>query len=173
MFDTMTLTKVMGAFCGALLIFLLTSWASEGLFHMGGHGEEEPVYPIFAGDGEGGAEAEEPVEQIPVGELLAAGDPGAGERVFGKCKACHKLEEGQNAVGPSLHAVVGREVGTISGFNYSGALDGTAEAWTPENLFAFLENPKAYAPGTSMSFAGLKSPEDRADVIAYLLAEGS
>ncbi|MEX5727735.1 cytochrome c [Rhodovulum iodosum] len=172
MFDTMTLTKVVGAFCGALLIFLLTSWASDGLYHVGGHGHEEPVYPILAED-DGAEEAAEPVEEVPMAELLAAGDAGAGARVFGKCKACHKLEEGANAVGPSLYGVVGRAVGSISGFNYSGALDGTAEAWTPEELYAFLENPKAYAPGTSMSFAGLQKPEDRADVIAYLQAEGS
>ena len=166
MLDTMTFTKIVGSFCGALLIFLLGKWAAESLYHVGGaHGEEVAVYVIDTGEGEETAEAE---EEVDFETLLASADAGAGERVFGKCRACHKLEQGENAAGPHLYDVVGRDVGTADGFNYSGALSEVADVWTPENLNGFLENPRGYAPGTSMGFAGLSSVEDRANLIAYL-----
>ncbi|SFO86390.1 c-type cytochrome [Tranquillimonas alkanivorans] len=167
MFDTMTLTKIVGGFCGTLLIFLLGNWAAEGLYHVsedGGHGEEiAQAYVIDTGEEEG---AEEVVE-VDFAEVMAAADPGAGERVFGKCRACHALD-GSDGTGPHLNGVVGREVASVAGFNYSGALSDAADVWTPENLNGFLESPRGYAPGTSMGFAGLPKLEDRANLIAYL-----
>ncbi|SFB00859.1 cytochrome c [Poseidonocella pacifica] len=166
MFDTMTMTKAVGAFCGAFLVFLLGKWAAEELYHVGGgHGEEHAQGYVI----ETGAEEAEPEQEVDFAELLANADAGSGERVFGKCRACHKLEDGANAVGPHLYGVVGREVASVDGFNYSGALaESPADVWSPENLQAFLENPKGYAPGTAMSFNGLPKVEDRANVIAYL-----
>lgn len=169
MFDTMTITKTLGAFCGALLIFLLGKWGAEVLYHTGGgHGDHaEQAYVIEVEGADDGAE--EVAEAEPtIEELLAAADLGKGAKVFGKCKACHKLESGANATGPYLYGVVGRNVGTADGFGYSGSLVAVADVWTPENLDAFLANPKGYAPGTSMSFAGLKKASDRANLIAYL-----
>ena len=87
--------------------------------------------------------------------------------MFGKCRACHKLD-GSNATGPHLDGVVGRDVASVPDFNYSGALVEAADVWTPENLNHFLENPRGYAPGTAMSFNGLSDIEDRANLIAYL-----
>ncbi|SEP10361.1 cytochrome c [Salinihabitans flavidus] len=169
MFDTMTFTKILGAFCGALLVFLLGKWAAETLYHTGGgHGDEQQAYVIEvddAGDGDDAAEAE---DEPTFEELLASADPDKGQRVYNKCRACHKIEDGENATGPHLYGVVGRDVGSVDGFNYSGSLVAVADVWTPENLSAFLENPSGFAPGTRMSFAGLRSAEDRADVIAYL-----
>lgn len=98
----------------------------------------------------------------------AAGDPAAGEKVFNQCKACHTLEAGKNRVGPSLHGVVGRKAGSVEGFAYSPAMKAYAQDWTPENLDKYLADPKAAVPGNKMAFAGLKKPEDRANVIAYL-----
>jgi cytochrome c len=100
--------------------------------------------------------------------MIETADAGKGERVFGKCRACHKLEAGENAAGPYLYNVVGRDVGAAEGFNYSGALNEVADVWTPENLYYFLENPRGWAPGTSMGFAGLNKSEDRQNLIAYL-----
>jgi cytochrome c len=88
--------------------------------------------------------------------------------VFSKCKACHKLEDGANGTGPHLFAVVDRTVGAVDGFGYSGKLVAVAETWSAENLDAFLTNPKGFAPGTKMSFSGLKKATDRANLIAYL-----
>lgn len=166
MFDTMTLTKIVGGFCGSLLVFLLGSWAAEAIYHVGGgHGDEhEQAYTIPVEDGgEGEAEEEGPTFE----EVFASADAGAGERVFGKCRACHNLD-GSNATGPHLDGVVDREVGAVPGFNYSGALSENFDVWTPDNLSTFLANPRGSAAGTTMSFAGLSSIEDRANVIAYL-----
>jgi len=172
MFDTMTLTKIVGSLCGALLVFLLGNWAAETLYHTGGgHGDDEhhmAGYVIATGDGE--AEAEPEVE-VAFADVLAAADPAKGEKVFAKCKACHKLD-GSNGTGPHLDGVVNRAVGAVPDFRYSGKLVAVADVWTPENLDAFLESPKGYAPGTAMSFAGLRKVEDRANVIAYLEGTG-
>ncbi|SPJ23622.1 c-type cytochrome [Palleronia abyssalis] len=167
MFDTMTLTKIVGGFCGTFLVFLLGAWVAEEIYHVGGgHGDGEQAYSIPVEDGG----EEEPVEEGPAfEEVFASADVGAGERVFGKCRACHQLEEGANAVGPYLYGVVGRDIGAADGYGaYSGALSEVADVWSPENLNHFLENPRGWAPGTSMSFNGLPSVEERANLIAYL-----
>ncbi|MGE5476057.1 MAG: c-type cytochrome [Bacteroidales bacterium] len=97
-----------------------------------------------------------------------AGDPAAGEKVFNQCKACHTIEAGKNRVGPSLHGVVGRPAGSVEGFQYSPAMKSSGLTWTPETLDKYLTDPKATVPGNKMAFAGLKKPEDRTNVIAYL-----
>jgi len=168
MFDTMTMTKIVGGFCGALLIFLLGGWAAELILHTGGgHGAHEQAYVIDTGEDEKDAEAEE--ETGPsFAELFVNADPGKGERVFNKCKACHQTEEGANGAGPYLYGVVGRDVASAEGFSYSGSLAPVVDVWTPQELSEFLANPSDYAPGTTMGFAGLNDAEDRANVIAYL-----
>ncbi len=113
------------------------------------------------------AAAAEP--ETPGAEILAQGDPAAGEKVFRKCKACHTVEkDGPSRVGPNLYGIVGASVAAVDGFRYSGALTDHGGDWTPDRLAAFLANPRKAVPGTKMSFAGLRKPEDQADVIAYL-----
>ncbi|WP_245875169.1 c-type cytochrome [Roseovarius mucosus] len=162
------MTKTAGALCGALLVFLLGNWAAESIYSMGGgHGEDHAQgYVIDTGD----AGAEEVVEEGPsLASLMAAADPANGEKLFRNCAACHAVVQGENKVGPYLYGVVGRDVGTASGYgSYSGALTAVAQVWTPVELNAFLENPKGYAPGTTMGYAGMRKAEDRADLIAYL-----
>lgn len=167
MFDTMTFTKIAGGVCGALLVFLLGKWAAEELYHMDSHGEQAYVIEV-----EGADDAAEAEPEVDFATLLASADVDKGARVFRKCSACHKLEQGENGTGPYLYAVVNREKASVDGFNYSDALASMDGAWTPENLDGFLERPAAYAPGTSMSFAGLRKPEERADLIAYLATIG-
>lgn len=174
MFDTMTRTKLLAALTGALLIFLFANWAAHALYATdtaGGHGEEgdhpSRGYVVAVAD-EGGAE-EEAAPEVSFADVYAAADAAAGEKAFNKCKACHKVEDGANGTGPHLFGVVDRPIGEVPGFSYSDALLAKAgTAWTPEELNAFLEKPKDYAPGTKMSFTGFKKIEDRADVIAYL-----
>lgn len=160
--DTMTFTKAAGGICGALLVFLLGKWAAEELFHVGTYGEASYVIEV-----EGGEEVAE-VEEVDFATVLASASADAGARVYRKCSACHKLEAGANGTGPYLYGVVGRAKASADGFGYSDALAGMGGDWTPENLNAFLEKPSDYAPGTSMSFSGLKKVEERADLIAYL-----
>ena len=173
MLDTMTLTKVTGGVCGTLLIFLLGNWAAEELYATGGHGDHEQAYLIETGSDDHGGDAADAGPSF--GELYAEADADKGKKVFGKCKACHKLEDGANSTGPYLYGVVGRPVGTASGYgSYSGALNQVGADWTPEALDKFLANPKKDAPGTTMAFAGLKKEQDRANLIAYLdLSDGS
>jgi cytochrome c2 len=99
---------------------------------------------------------------------FAGGDAAEGEKLFRRCAACHKLEEGKHGVGPSLYGVVGREVGSLADYKYSDAMASHGGVWTPEQLSAYLENPKEVVPGTKMAFAGLKDPQDRIDIITYL-----
>jgi cytochrome c2 len=102
----------------------------------------------------------------------AAGDPVHGEQVFKQCKICHAVGPGAKAgVGPEQNNLIGSKAAARPGFNYSPAMKEAGEkglVWTEENLDKYLESPKALVPGTKMIFPGLKKPEDRADVIAYL-----
>lgn len=169
MLDTMTLTKILAGFCGSLLLFLLGSWAAETIYHggHGGHGEKHAAgYEIYVEDASDDVEEEEAGDDFAV--LLASADMGKGAKVFGKCKACHKLEDGARGTGPHLYQIVDRAVAAVDGYGYSGALVAVADVWSVDALNGFLENPKSYAPGTKMGFAGLKKPEDRANLIAYL-----
>ena len=175
MFDTMTVTKTAGALIGALLFLLLMNWAASGIYHVGGgghDGEQAQAYtiPVEGGDA-GGEEAKD--EGPDFAAVLASADAAAGEKVFGKCKACHKLD-GNDGTGPHLNGVVDRAVAAVGGFNYSDPMKAhAAEApnWTPEALEHFLLNPKAAVKGTKMAFAGLPKVEDRANLIAYLQSQ--
>ena len=96
------------------------------------------------------------------------GDAAKGEKVFGQCRTCHVAEVGVNRVGPSLWNVVGRTAGSIEDYKYSAANKNSGFVWSEEQLFTYLEAPQQVIKGTKMAFAGLKKPQDRADVIAYL-----
>jgi cytochrome c len=129
---------------------------------------EKMGYPIegVAVEGEGGAEAEKPIEFY-----LASADPAKGQQVFNKCAACHNAEQGgANQLGPNLWDVIGEPIGKGKGFAFSSALSEKGGTWNWDNLSQWLHNPKAFAPGTKMTFAGLSTPEDRANVIAFLNA---
>jgi cytochrome c len=118
----------------------------------------------------GGAAPAPEAKPQPIGPLLASADPAAGEALTKKlCAACHTFNEGGKAsVGPNLFGVVGAPHGHMEGFAYSSALKSKQGAWTYDELNEWLTKPSAYAPGTKMTFAGLSSEKQRADVIAYL-----
>jgi len=108
-------------------------------------------------------------------QLLATADPAAGERVFAKCLACHTIAQGDaNGIGPNLYGVVGEPIAAgRGGFGFTSALSGHGGTWSFENLDAWLANPRGFADGTAMSFAGLRDAEDRANLVAYLNTMGS
>lgn len=175
MFNTMTITKAAGAIIGALLFLLLSLWMASSIFDMriaADHetGETPQAYTIELADADSSAaDAEEEVE-VDFDALMADADPAAGEKSFGKCRACHKLDGG-NATGPHLDGVVGRPIASVDGFAYSDAMIEHANDypdWSPEALYHFLTNPKAEVPGTKMVFAGFKKPQEIADLVAYL-----
>ncbi len=133
------------------------------------HRPHEMGYPIAGVAEEGAGEA-----GPDLGTLLAAADPAAGEKLFAKCTSCHTIDQGgANGIGPNLFGTVGEPIGQgKAGFAFSGDLSGHGGNWTYENLDAWLASPKAFAAGTKMSFAGLSKPEDRANIMAYLKANG-
>jgi cytochrome c len=118
------------------------------------------------------AEVAAPAAATAVSYSSLTGDATKGDKVFAQCRACHVVEEGKNRVGPSLYAVVGRTAGTVPGFNYSKANKESGVTWTEDVLYTYLEAPQKFMPGTKMAFGGLKVPQDRADVIAYLKSKG-
>jgi cytochrome c len=144
-------------------------------------GEEAAVIELVAAEGEVAATeavAEAAPEPAPE-SVVAAADPALiaeGEKVFKKCSACHKVGEGaRNGTGPQLNGIVGRAAGTVEGFKYSKPLTEMAAAglvWDEPSMQAYIENPKGFMKGTRMAFAGLKKPEDRDAVIAYLATFG-
>ena len=110
------------------------------------------------------AAAEQPIEAY-----LAKADPAAGQQVFNKCAACHNADKGgANQLGPNLWGVIGEPIGQGKGFAFSDALAKKGGAWNWDNLSQWLTSPRAFAPGTKMTFAGLGNPQDRANVIAFL-----
>ena len=168
MFDTMTSTKIVGALCMALLVFLFGKWAAEAIYHTESKnpGVVELVAMQFVDT------TAEDVPEVNFSELLAMADASKGAKVFNKCKACHKLVDGENSVGPHLYQIIDRQIAAVSDFGYSNPMAALEGQWNTNELNAFLENPKRYLPGTKMTFAGLKKAQDRADVITYMLEEG-
>ena len=112
---------------------------------------------------------------VPIETLLASADLAKGEATFKKCTSCHSINQGgANGIGPNLYGVVGKPVGKHApGFAYSSDLSGHGGNWDFATLSDWLTSPKKFAPGTKMSFAGLGSGEDRANLIAYLNSQGS
>jgi cytochrome c len=108
------------------------------------------------------------VTLLLAGAARADGDAARGEKKFGDCAACHKLEAGANNVGPSLHGIFGRKAGEIADFRYSPAIKRSAIVWTPEMVDKFITDPQAMVPGNRMPYAGMAGAADRADLIAYL-----
>lgn len=100
--------------------------------------------------------------------LAAEGDAAAGERVFVRCRVCHVPDQEQNRIGPHLVGVFGREAGTVEGYEYSEAMQEADVVWDEETLDAYLTDPRGFIPGNKMAFAGIRSEEERANLIAYL-----
>ena len=146
------------------IIALGSSLVAGELFHSGR--PEKMGYPIegVEVEGEDGAAAEEPIEFY-----LAQADAAKGQQVFNKCTACHNAEKGgANGQGPNLWGSLGGPIGKGHGFAFSPALAEKGGTWTWTTMSDWLKNPKAFAPGTKMTFAGISNSQDRANVIAFL-----
>lgn len=185
--DSFELTKIAGAVLAALLVI----FGTKTFIEISGHGHSaKPGYtlpsatpkaeakPAEAGAPAAGGEA-------ATGNAPAGGDPGAetvallpkanadnGKTIFSKCKSCHSTDKGKNGVGPTLYGLVNRPKAAIDGYKYSDAMKAKGGEWHFADLAKFLAHPKVEVPDTKMSFAGLKSAQDRADLIAYLATIG-
>lgn len=167
--DTFELNKLAGAVLGSALFLMVINEIGNILVHperlheniIGVEAEEEGAAPAVA------AAPAEPA--VPITQLLAQADPAKGAQVAKKCAACHTFEEGgANKIGPNLHGVIGRDIASVDGFGYSGALTEKPGEWGYETLSEFILNPKGFAPGTKMAFAGVKKDVERADLLAYI-----
>jgi cytochrome c len=115
-------------------------------------------------NGDAGAENEADIDA-----LLAAADPALGKRQYIFCQACHTVAAGgANKLGPNLSGIVGKEAAVAPGFVYSAALVEAGLVWDAASLDQWIANPSAMVPGTTMVFAGIRDPEQRANLIAYL-----
>lgn len=166
--SSMEFNKLSGAVLLGGLIAMMSGFIADVLVepeHL-----EQNAYVVDTSAVTAAAPAEEgPAEPEPIAPLLAAADPAAGERASRACASCHSFEKGgANKVGPNLWGVVGGPHGHMEGFAYSSAIKDMPGNWDYEALNHFLLNPKAYAPGTKMNFAGIKKAEDRANLIAWL-----
>jgi cytochrome c len=174
--DSFELNKIAAAVLFSLLLVLGVKNAAEIIYETHEANPKSFVVEGVAAEGET-AEAAPAEAAVPLPVLLAKADVAAGEKQSKKCAACHNLQEGAGAkIGPDLYGVVGRKVASAPGFAYSAAMKGhaaKAPVWTFDELFHFIENPRGYIDGTAMSFAGIKKPEQRADLLAYLNTLGS
>jgi cytochrome c len=165
--DSFELNKILGAFLGTCLVLMVLNMSASALFapaKLAKPGYEIAVPEQQAQAGQGPAAAEEPIEK-----LLAAATVDRGESAAKKCASCHTFAKGEpNRIGPNLYGVIGRPKASSPGFNYSAALKAKGGDWTPEELNAFLRNPKAAVPGTAMNFAGVSRGSERADLITFL-----
>jgi len=124
---------------------------------------------------EGVVSSEGGAKEVPIETLLASADVAKGANVFKKCTSCHTIDAGApNGIGPNLHGVLGEGIATgHPGFAFSDALKKKGGTWTFQAMNEWLHSPKAFASGTKMSFPGLSSAEDRANVIAFINSQGS
>lgn len=159
---------VLAAAAAALALYLFSTLAMKS---------EKPVkegYAVVAADDSAGGPA---VPEVPFATMMAQSDVSKGEQVFQKCKSCHTANQGgANGIGPNLYGIVGDAIGEgRGGFAFSDSLKtkGAGQKWTFDLLNVWLTNPKKFADGTKMSFAGLEKEDERANVIAYLNAQGS
>jgi cytochrome c len=166
--NSFELNKILGALLGCCLALLALNITANAVF-----APAAPAKPGFeiaitehaaAGAKPAAAAPEEPIEK-----LLASATAERGEQVAKPCTTCHTFNKGgATKIGPNLWGVVGRPKASEQGFAYSDALKSKGGNWTIDDLNAFITNPKAFLPGTKMSFAGLPKGSDRANVIAYL-----
>ena len=167
--DSFELNKIIGAILGTLLFVMGVGFLAEAIYepaHGTGPGYNLPA----AADDATGDTTTAPAAVADIGTLLASADPKAGEAAAKKCQACHDFTKGgPNKVGPNLYNIVGEKIADVPGFAFSAALTAHAsETWDYDKLNQWLISPKAWAPGTKMTYAGDKDDKDRANIIAFL-----
>ncbi len=172
------LNKIAAAVLLAGIIAILVSFVADALYQP----ELEPKkrgYEIAGADafvaGSGSSTTKQKADKpVDILQFMANADAQAGAKLTKKCMACHSFDQGGgHKVGPNLYGVLGRDIASASGYAYSDALKAIGGKWDYQKLSEFLHKPKKFAKGTKMVFAGIKKPQQRADLIMYLRSLGS
>jgi len=168
--DAFELNKFAGAALFALLILFGTKTATNIIFKA--HHPEKPGFEVEIAETSSG-EAEKEEAAVPLAKLLAEASAEKGASIAKKCSACHTFDKGgANKIGPNLHGILGRPLGSVDGFAYSAALKEKGGNWDYESINHFVTKPKEFIPGTKMAFPGIKKGDQRADLILYLREQG-
>ncbi len=169
--DSFTFNKIAGAVLGSLLLLVGVRTLVDETYPTGEvskpHGEKTvtPMPSQAAAPAAAPATPQDP----PVATSLATADPEAGKKAMNQCAACHNWAKGgPNLIGPNLYGVVDRDIGKEPGYTYSSGVANKGGKWTFQDLYEWLKSPKSFIPGTKMAFGGVKSPKERANIIAYL-----
>lgn len=153
-FDLRLLKAALPVVCSGLLLSACGGGDAPG-------GDESAA----AGQSQGAAPA-------PIAERLAGADLERGKTLYFQCRACHSLNEGgANKVGPNLYGIFGQRAGVVPGFAYSAVFTGADIVWDAAAMDDWLARPSEFLPGNRMVFVGVKDPQDRANLIAYLKQE--
>jgi cytochrome c len=170
MSNDLTFNKILGGLLATGLVIVGLPQLSDIVFKP--NVAEKPGYAIAVQEEAAGGGGEVADVAPDWGTVLPAANVAAGAEVANKCKSCHNLDNGgPNLTGPNLYGVEGRKPASHAGFAYSAAITefGAKHAeWTYDELYLFLKSPQADIAGTKMTFVGLKKPEDRINMIAYL-----
>ncbi|HEY0281596.1 MAG TPA: cytochrome c family protein [Rhizomicrobium sp.] len=167
--DSWEWNKIAGAVLGTLIFVLAVKFTAEAIFE-----SPLPAKPGYVVEGvieESTTTAVAAVEEkLPdFGTVLPIADLAAGKEIEARCQQCHDSSKGgPNKIGPNLWGVIGRPRAGHPGFDYSSAMAKNRDPWTYEMLFRYLKAPQADVPGTKMSFAGLRSAQDRINLLAYM-----
>jgi len=165
--NSFEINKILGAILGTCLVLLAVHIAAGAIFET--PAPAKPGYVIAVKEEQPQQQAASAPAEVPIGSMLASASVQQGEAAAKVCLTCHNMGKGQgDKVGPDLYGIVGRPVAAEQGFNYSSALKAKGGTWTFDALNTWLTNPRTDVPGTLMTFAGLPSEKQRADIIDYL-----
>lgn len=165
--------KFFAAVLVAGIVAMLGGFIAGKIVHPELSGEDAvPIEGIETASSGSGAAG--PTGPEPIMALIATADIARGEKLSKACAACHSFDQGgPNKVGPNLYGIMGASLAHLSNFEYSAALKEKGGKWDYDAMNHFLYKPKDYIKGTKMNYAGLKKPEDRAAIIAWLRTQGS
>ena len=163
--NSFEINKIAGGVLGTLLFLQVVYLASNAIFS---HPTPKPA-DTAAGEAAKPAAAAAPAPTEQLATYIGKADAKKGEDDSKVCQMCHNLAKGGGVIlGPPLYGVVGRARASVAGFEYSDAMKAKGGTWTPQDVFTFIKDPQAFAPGTKMTFSGEPDPQKRADIVAYL-----
>ena len=160
--------KIVASILLAGLIAMLCGFFTN-LFYHPKTDLEKRGYEVAVTDTSAAAQKQEEQEEIVIADLIKVASFEKGKTLSKKCTACHSFNNGgANKIGPNLWNVIGANIASKTDYTYSKALTSIEGEWTYDAMYQFLNKPKKYAPGTKMSFVGLKKPTDVAAMIEFL-----